>query len=185
MKTAFLFVDLLEDFFVRPPLCELRASIVRATNELTRYARAHSIPVIWVRQEFEPDLRDAFLLMRDFGARITIKGTDGCKLLAGIEVGPQDYEVIKKRYSAFFGTGLQELLSSLKCEQLVVGGVNSHACVRSTAVDAYQRDLRIVLARDSISSYDDEYHRESMRYLAQSIGKPLSNKQLIEYLGLA
>jgi len=66
-----------------------------------------------------------------------------------------------------------------------MGGVNSHACVRTSAIDAFQLDYRVVLASDSISSYDDEYHRESMRYLEQSIGKVMTNDQIIEYLGSA
>ena len=35
-------------------------------------------PIIWVRQEFEPDLCDAFPEMKAKGIRITIKGTVGC-----------------------------------------------------------------------------------------------------------
>jgi len=118
MNPAFVFVDLLEDFFAKSPLSERRASIVGAANELTRYARERSFPVVWVRQEFEPDLRDAFLSIKDAGISITVKGTGGSDLLAEIEVGSADHDVIKKRYSAFFGTKLQALLSSLRCTTL-------------------------------------------------------------------
>jgi nicotinamidase-related amidase len=89
---------------------------------------------------------------------------------------------VKKRYSAFFGTGLAELLESLGCTHTVVCGVNTHACVRATAIDAYQRDFQVLLPREAISSYDEEYHRESMRYLERSIGTVLSNTELAELL---
>ena len=39
--------------------------------------REHGCPVIWVRQEFEPDLSDAFLEMKINGRPVTIKGTLG------------------------------------------------------------------------------------------------------------
>jgi nicotinamidase-related amidase len=175
---VFIFVDLLEDFFSQPPLASRRQMLARAANDLARMARDISAPLIWVRQEFEPDLGDAFLSMQQTGRRVTIRGTQGCQLLAELDRRPHDYEVVKKRYSAFFGTGLAELLASLGCTHTVICGVNTHACVRTTAIDAYQRDFQVLLPQEAISSYDEEYHRESMRYLARSIGTVLSTAEL-------
>ena len=180
MTVAIIIVDMLEDFFRTPPLSQERASLISSTNELTKAARAKSIPVIWIRQEFKDDLSDAYLSMKDSGNKITISGTDGCKLLAELEVESLDHEVIKKRYSAFFSTDLDKLLCQLNCSRVVIAGVNTHACVRSTAVDAYQRDYRVTLALDAISSYDKGYHEESMRYMKQSIGEALTNTQIVE-----
>ena len=178
MRPAFIFVDLLEDFFANPGLSGSRASIASAVNDLARFARSKACPVIWVRQEFEPDLGDAFLAMRDSGTRITIRGTGGCLLIREIERRSDDREIVKRRYSAFFQTQMAELLRSLDVTHVIVGGINTHACVRATAVDAYQLDFRVILASEAISSYDGEYHRESMRYLAQSIGTPMTNSEI-------
>jgi nicotinamidase-related amidase len=38
-----------------------------------------------------------------------------------------------------------------------IAGINTHECVWTTAVDAYQRDFDVVLARDCIGSYDAEH----------------------------
>jgi isochorismate hydrolase len=89
---------------------------------------------------------------------------------------------MKNRYSAFFGTQLAQLLESVRCSHLIIAGVNTHACVRATAVDAFQLDYNVILATDSIASYDDEYHRESIRYLAQAIGRPMNNGEIRDYL---
>ena len=185
MHPAFVLVDLLEDFFADPRLARRRASIVEATNELSRFARERNHPVIWVRQEFEPDLSDAFLSMRDAGTRITIRGTAGCAVVSEIRRDPADREIVKHRYSAFFDTPLTGLLHSLGVTHVVIGGINTHACVRATAVDAFQLDFRVILASDAIASYDDEYHRESMRYLAQSIGTSMSNSEIEDALRAA
>lgn len=182
MTPVFLFVDLLEDFFARPPHSTRRRELVLAANELVGIARDVAAPIIWVRQEFEPDLSDAFLSMRRTGRRVTIRGTPGCRLLAELDRRPEDHEIVKKRYSAFIGTGLAELLESLGCTHAVICGVNTHACVRATAIDAYQRDLHVLLPREAIASYDEEFHRESMRYLEQSIGTVVSNAELRELL---
>jgi nicotinamidase-related amidase len=182
MTPVFIFVDLLEDFFANPPLSEHRVAIANAVNELAAFARTNHFPVIWVRQEFEPDLSDAFRSMRETGTRITIRGTTGCNVIKEIERHSSDIEIVKQRYSAFFGTHLAQQLESLRCSHLIISGVNTHACVRATAIDAFQMDYSVILATDSIASYDDEYHRESMRYLAQAIGTPMSNSEIRECL---
>ncbi len=163
---------------MEPPLATRRTALVEAVNDLSGFARAAGHPVVWVRQEFEPDLSDAFLRMRETGRRVTIRGTRGCLLLEELVQAPADIVIVKRRYSAFFGTGLAELLERLGCSHLVIGGVNTHACVRTTAIDAYQRDYQVVLAEEAIDSYDPEFHRESFRYLCQSIGTPLRNEAL-------
>jgi nicotinamidase-related amidase len=185
MRPAFIFVDLLDDFFAEPPLSERRASIANAVNDLTQFCRSSGWPVVWVRQEFEPDLSDAFLSMRDTGTRITIRGTPGCRIIPEIGRESTDHEVVKHRYSAFFGTEMAALLHSLKLTHVVIGGINTHACVRATAIDAFQHDYRVIMAVEAISSYDSEYHRESMRYLAQSIGTLMTNPEIKDGLRAA
>jgi hypothetical protein len=41
----------------------------------------------------------------------------------------------------------------------------------------------VILAADAIGSYDEEYHRESVRYLRKSISQVLGNRDLKETLG--
>jgi nicotinamidase-related amidase len=185
MSPAFMFIDLLEDFFVNPPLSELRDSICAGVNDLAEFARHCDYPVFWVRQEFKPDLSDAFLSMRETGTRITIQGTKGSYLLKELVKAPHDYEIVKKRYSAFFETNLKQLLDSLGCDPIILGGVNTHACIRVSAVDAFQMDRHVILATETIASYDEQYHLESMRYLEQAIGKAMSNLQIKATFGHA
>jgi len=110
--------------------------------------RQRSHPIIWVRQEFEPDLRDAYPEMKAKGIRITIKGTGGCEITSELATAPTDPVVIKKRYSAFFGTQLDQMLHRLAPDVLILAGINTHACIRMTAIDAYQRDWKIVVAAE-------------------------------------
>ncbi|MCZ8486889.1 isochorismatase family protein [Vibrio lentus] len=59
-------------------------------------------------------------------------------------------------------------------------GVNTHACVKS-AIDAYQRDYHLLLAKECIDSYDQGCHDESFGYMVNSgIGVPLSNTRIID-----
>jgi len=139
VRAVLIVVDMLNDFFDRSPtLAARRSQLVANTNVLVRAFRSSGQPIIWVRQEFARDLHDAFRDMRMNNVSITIAGTPGCELLPELEPLPHDVVLVKKRYSAFFGTGLDARLAKIRPDVLVIAGVNTHACVRMTAIDAYQ-----------------------------------------------
>ena len=79
--------------------------------------------------------------------------------------------LVKKRYSAFFGTDLDETLAVIRPEILVLAGINTHACVRTTAIDAYQRDYEVLVASDCVASYDAGHHEVTKRYLDAGIAR--------------
>jgi len=181
-KPALIVIDMVRDFLDGWNPAQ-RTKLVCAINELVDTARRASVPVIWVRQEFEPDLRDAFPEMRAKGIRTVIKGTPGCEILPELAVSPSDVVIVKKRYSAFYGTPLDEILARLAIDLLIFAGVNTHACIRTTAIDAYQRDWPVVIAKDCVSSYDKEHHDISMRYMKDKIAKVMSNEEIGMSLG--
>ena len=116
--------------------------------------------------------------MRAKGIRITIQGTPGCQIVSDLAVAPSDTVIIKKRYSAFYGTVLDQVLAGLKPDGLILAGLNSHACVRMTAIDAYQRDWEVIVAADCVDSYDQEHHEISLRYMNGKIASVMSNDQI-------
>ena len=180
MKAVLIVVDMLNDFFERSPvLATQRSQLVADTNALVRTFRTAGLPVFWVRQEFAPDRHDAFLEMRANGVSVTIAGTPGCELLPELEHSPADTVIVKKRYSAFFGTDLDDRLSKIRPEVLVITGVNTHACVRMTAIDAYQRDYDVIVAAECVASSDPEHHAVTLRYLDGNIARVLPSADVI------
>lgn len=185
MRATFVFIviDMLADYFDRlPALAAQRASLVIGINQLAASFRDAGQPVVWVRQEFKADLSDAFPDMRRRGIQVTIEGTEGSKLLPELRHLAGDYEIIKKRYSAFFGTSLETLLATLQPATLVVAGINTHACVRTTVIDAYQRDYDVIVASDCIGSYDAEHHDVTVRYLKGHLARFMSNDEVGQQL---
>ena len=173
-KPALLVIDLLNDFLDSWP-ADSRDRLLRSTNELIALMRAANHSVIWVRQEFERDLSDAFPEMRAKRISITIRGTRGAQIASELNIDPADAIVIKKRYSAFFGTNLDQLLADLHPDALILAGINTHACIRMTAIDAYQRDIPVILAADCIDSYNREHHEISLRYMKDKIAAVMAN----------
>ena len=58
-RPVLVVIDMLQDF-LKDWDPKHRQRLVDSTNELLSIARNAACPVIWIRQEFEPDLRDAF-----------------------------------------------------------------------------------------------------------------------------
>ncbi len=174
-------IDMLNDFLDRWQ-ADQRAKLIESTNNLIGEFRRLTLPVIWVRQEFNSDLNDAFLEMRDKGIRITIEGTRGSQIHTDLAYRPGDVTIVKKRYSPFFGTNLDEVLTVFDPTLLVLAGVNTHACIRMAAIDAYQRDLRIILAADCIGSYDAEHAQISLSYMDGKIASVMTNAEITDGL---
>jgi len=182
MKAAILIIDAQQDFFQKSRLKNNRKKLTKNINKLTTIGRSHGIPVVWVRQVFKKDLSDAFLGYKEEGIRIVIENTLGSQLLPELKKHKNDHEIIKKRYSAFFNTSLNKLLKELGADTVIIGGVNTHACVRMTAIDAFQYNYKVILAIDCIDSYDEEFHKVSLKYLTKRISAGLNNSQISKLL---
>jgi len=183
MSKCLLIIDMVNDYLDRLDEVE-RTRIVKATNELLASFRAAEFPVIWVRQEFEPDLSDAFPEMRAKAIAVTIKGTRGAELHTDLDHRLGDTTIIKKRYSAFFGTGLDMLLARSHVTQVVLCGINTHACIRVAAIDAYQRDLTVAIATDATTSYDLHHAQVSLDYMRDRIASLMTNDEVAAFVAL-
>ncbi|MBL8299408.1 MAG: isochorismatase family protein [Rhodanobacteraceae bacterium] len=76
-------------------------------------------------------------------------------------------------------------MMQLSCTQLLIGGINTHACVRTTVVDAYQRDYEVIPASDCIASHDKEHHDVTCRYMDGKLGRGMTNSQIFAWLAQA
>ena len=177
-KPTVIIIDMLVDFFRDGHLKTSRQRMAEAVNKLVTNARKKDFPIIWIKQEFEPDLSDAFLHMRENRRSYTIKDTQGAQLLPELEVDEKDIIVVKKRYSAFFRTNLDQILQQLAPEYLTIAGITTAGCVRMTAMDAYQRDYHVVLVEDCLDAFTPEDHRSSLQYMRTTFAKVVQSGEL-------
>ena len=178
-RNCLIVIDMQNDFLDRLEDVT-RAALILNTNQLINLFRSSGCPVIWVQQLLCSDLSDAPLLMRDRRVSVVIDGTSGARIHSDLARHDEDSVVTKKRYSAFFGTNLERILTDLAPEQITLAGVNTHACVRTTAIDAYQRDIRVLLASGCLASHDPEHGRISMAYMDRNIAVAMTNDQILD-----
>lgn len=178
MKAALLVIDMQKDFFAPENMRGIDAALVPKINELIAMCRRQAVPVIWVRQEAKADGSNAFLGDRKAGKWPVVEGTEGAKLVEGLVRQGGDLEVIKTRYSAFYKTDLEEKLAKIGADTLIIAGVNTHACIRMAAIDAYQRDYEVILALDCIGSWDKVHHDVTVKYLTGKLTQPMTNAEI-------
>jgi len=87
----------------------------------------------------------------------------GREIAAALCPEHRDYFVFKPKHSAFFATPLDALLKHLGTRRLILTGVTLEQCILMSAVEAYLRDLEIVVVPDCGAGLQ---HREaSERYI--------------------
>lgn len=124
------------------------------------------------------------------GDRKFAKSSDDWRILPELDVGSGDHLVIKRSYSAFFDTELHDLLQRLLVTGLVVGGVNTYACVRCTTIDAYQHDYDpIFWAADYLTPSLPQFERSTIQSMVKDspeqggiVEGMLSNANIAELL---
>lgn len=79
-------------------------------------------------------------LFENGGVGSCVRGTEGAKLVAPLEVQAGDHYIVKRRWSGFFQTHLDQVLRRLGVTNIVLAGVQTPNCIRGTAYDAIALD---------------------------------------------
>ncbi len=80
-----------------------------------------------------------------------------------------EYVLTKTRMSAFIGTELDLMLRTLGVTNLVVCGIQTPNCIRTTVFDGIAYNYPVILIDDATGAASDEVHRANIRDM-QNIG---------------
>jgi len=104
----------------------------------------------------------------------SIEGTAEAEVIP--ELARYEGEIIPKRtFSSFFDTSLDEKLSHLKPEKLIVCGVCTHICVLYTVADARIRGYEVEVPVDCVASFDEKAHHFALEYMEKVLGAKLTS----------
>lgn len=183
---ALLIIDMQGDFLDEgaPVLIPEGRKIVSTLQHLLKEARVAGIPIIHAMVIWQKDGADAGLFstspeLQTHGLR---EGEPGVAIIPELAPIDGEYIVVKKRYSAFFQTNLELLLRSLRIQYLIVTGVATNYCVRSTVHDACFRDMMSIVPRECVASYTDEEHEQSLQDIANGFGQVKSTDEVVQLL---
>ena len=132
-------------------------------------ARAAGVPVIYTTPVSRADGADVVLLPTDLSAETgvpaltnTVEGTEGAGFPAEIAPQAEDYVFLKRRPSAFYGTGVAELLRMLRRDTILIGGGATNRGVETSVREAFNQDLTTIVIRDCCWGSDAAAHTYSL-----------------------
>lgn len=109
-------------------------------------------------------------------------GSPWAELDPRLPLGKADTVVRKTVPSAFWGTGLQGLLAARGIDSVVICGFSTSGCVRASAVDALQADLRVWVAADACGDRDHDAHHYNLRDLALKTGEVVNTDGILAHM---
>ncbi len=88
------------------------------------------------------------------------------------EVTPGEGErvLVKRRFSAFYGTDLDVMLRARGIKSLILAGVATNICVETTARDAFMHDYQVVFLSDCTAAYSREEHHATLVNMSKYFG---------------
>lgn len=175
--TALLVVDMLKDFFDQGGAMVLEGgkALYAPHQKLLAAARAARMPVFWLNQSLPPD--DSLFEMR---AVHCLAGSWGAEVVDELPVEAGDIVIPKRRYSGFFQTTLDLALRERGIDTVIVTGVVTNICVRSTVHDAFFLRYKVLVPQDlvmatspqaqEVTLYDIDTHYGDVTNLEDVLG---------------
>ena len=99
-----------------------------------------------------------------------VEGTWATEIIEDLGARSDEIHVIKHRYSSFFQTDLDVTLKDMLIEQLIVFGVVTNICVRSTVHDAFFNGYEVVVPRDCCAATGEREQASSLYDIATHFG---------------
>jgi nicotinate phosphoribosyltransferase len=172
MANAVLVIDMLRGFMEEkcPLYCGARARrIIPNIQRLLEKELSQGSKIFYVC-----DSHDADDLEFKMFPPHCIAGTAECEVIP--EMAKYAGEIIKKkRYSAFYGTDLEQKLKKLKPEKIIVCGVCTDICVCHTVGDARNRNYSVEVPTDCVASFDEKAHYFALEHMEKVLGAKLTS----------
>lgn len=155
--------------------------VVEATCQVLQAARAAGIPIFFTTYDFDP---------------ADPPNPHDKKLCRSLKVGdehlldldprlaqrPSEKLVRKKFASAFKGTPLHSMLTSLSIDTLIVTGVSTSHCVYATCRDA-TNSFRVIVPREAVGERCEIMHEVNLLDIDIDLGDVLPVTEVVAHLG--
>lgn len=182
-RAAVLVVDMLNEFLAeggQMVLLEGRRTI-EPIRQLIEAARRAGIRVIWVCDE-HPTTEDAEFLKR---VPHCLRGTWGAQIVDELKPAENEIRITKRRYSGFFQTDLDLRLRDWGITQLIVTGVVTNICVRSTTHDAFFLGYQVLIPEECVAATSEREQASSLYDIETHFGTVMALDKVLEMIRTA
>ena len=151
--------------------------------------RAKAMPILYTTPVSRADGADVVLLPTDLSVETgtpsltnCIEGTPEAGFPDEIAPRAEDYVFLKRRPSAFYGTGVADVLRMLGRTALVIGGGATNRGVETSVREAFSMDLDTVVVRECCWGGDGAAHLYSLNTSMKMYARVRSLEQTLAML---
>lgn len=184
-KPAVLVIDFIRAYttpdspFYARPVWEA----AQETVEVLSAARENDVTVIYTQVYYNKNGLDGGLFVQKIPAlRQLVVGEPLAEIVPELSPQPDDVIVVKQYASAFFGTSLAAMLTSLGVDTVILTGCSTSGCVRASAVDAIQHGFRPIVPRECVGDRRAEPHESNLFDINSKYGDVVSKAEVLAYL---
>lgn len=181
-KAAVVVVDMVNDFCKPGGKMVLPGfeTLVGPQLSVIEAARKQGIPILWVHDTHRKNMRrERAFLKRSPHCE---EGSWGIEIVSELNARDDDIHVTKRRYSSFFQTDLDLTLKDMLIEQLVIFGVVTNICVRSTVADAFFNGYEVLVPQDCCAATGPREQASSLYDIATHFGTVCNSGDILEAL---
>lgn len=165
-RHAILVIDMLNDFVgekatLRCPGADLIVPNLQRLFSWVRERNKDDVQLVFIQEAHRKN--DADFRVRP---RHAVKGTWGSEFIDELKPQGEEYVVQKRRHSGFAYTDLDLYLREENIDTVVLTGVWTNVCVRSTASDALHHAYKVIVLSDGTQSKTQEMHESGLRDLS-------------------
>ena len=195
-RTALLVVDMQRGFVEPGQVMEVppARATVPAIRALLDAFRAARLPVVYTTfvyspnvpllvGELHPEHRPAAPgAPRGFGrpSSCCLEGDPSVEVIEPLAPREGDAVIRKRWYDAFAGSDLDGVLRARRVSSLVVTGTMTDICVLATVVGAFNREYRVSVVDDAVSTLWPEIQRATLDIIGRAFGRVVSSKSIID-----
>jgi maleamate amidohydrolase len=165
--------------------------VLDAYVRLIAACRSLRVPVIYTTPVSRADGADVTLLPTDLSVESGVPSLTNCvegsrEASFPDEIAPraEDYVFLKRRPSAFYGTGVADLLRMLKRDTILIGGGATNRGVETSVREAFSMDLNTIVVRECCWSGDPEAHAYSLNKPMKMYARVRTLEQTLALLGV-
>jgi len=151
---------------------------VASAQRLLGVARAQGVPVIFTTVRYHADGRDGGVFFRKVPPlRCFLPDSPLGALIDGFEPGEGETLIVKQYPSAFFATPLASMLRAEGVDTVVITGLTTSGCIRSTATDAMQHGFVPVVVREAVADRMPGPHEANLFDIEAKVGDVVSEAE--------
>lgn len=155
---------------------------VQETVPLLALARERQIPVVYTQVLYNPNFQDGGIFVQKVPVLKTlVPGEPLAAIVPELMPAPRDTILTKQYASAFFGTSLAAMFTSLRVDTVILTGCSTSGCVRASAVDGMQYGFRVIVPRECVGDRHQAPHEANLFDINSKYGDVVSKADVMNY----